>query len=103
MDTNKTEGSIQEAAGKVKEAVGDLVGDSAAQVTGKARELGGKAQQLYADTTNAVRDKTTESPLATLAVVAVASFILGVVWANSGSASGTRSYRRANRGDRYED
>ena len=87
MDTNKAEGTAQEIAGTVQDAAGDLLGDAGTQAAGKARELGGKAQQLYADTTSIVRDRTTQSPLAALAVVGAMGFLLGAMWASGNSAS----------------
>jgi fluoride ion exporter CrcB/FEX len=51
-------------------------------------------QQLYADTASVVRDKATESPLGTLALVAVASFLMGVLWSNSGSDPAPKEYPR---------
>lgn len=98
MDTNKAEGTVQEVAGKVQDTAGGLLGDAGTQVAGKARELGGKAQQLYADTTDIVRDKTTESPFTALAIVGGLGFLLGAMWASANSAP-ARSYSRRYRGD----
>lgn len=52
---------------------------------GKARELGCKVQKLYADAATVVRDEATENSLGTLVLSAVASFLIGVLWSNSGS------------------
>lgn len=87
MDTDTAEGTLKEVAGKVQDAVCGVVGDATTQMSGKARELSGKAQQLCADTTSLVRDRTAESPLAVLGIVAVVSFIAGVIWANTRSAA----------------
>ena len=86
MDTNKAEGTFQEIAGKVQDAAGGVLGDTGTQVAGKARELGGKAQQLYADTTDIVRGKTTESPFTALAIVGGLGFLLGAIWASANTA-----------------
>jgi uncharacterized protein YjbJ (UPF0337 family) len=92
MDTNKAEGAVQQLAGKVQDTVGGALGDTGTQVAGKARELGGKAQQLYADTTEIVRDKTTESPFIALAIVGVLGFFLGAMWAGGKSTSTKPAY-----------
>jgi uncharacterized protein YjbJ (UPF0337 family) len=87
MGADTVEGTVKEVAGKVQDTVGGVVGDAATQMSGKARELSGKAQQLCVDTTSLVRDKTAESPFAVLGIVAAVSFIAGVIWANTRSAS----------------
>ena len=87
MDTDTAEGSLNEVAGKVQDAVSGMVGDAATQMSGKARELSGKAQQLCVDTTSLVRDRTAESPLAVLGIVAAVSFIAGTIWAHTRSAA----------------
>jgi uncharacterized protein YjbJ (UPF0337 family) len=94
MDTDKAAGAVQEVAGKVQDSVGDSLGDTTTQLKGKARELGGKVQQLYADTATVVREKATESPLGALALIAVASFLMGVLWSNSGSNWAPKRYPR---------
>jgi uncharacterized protein YjbJ (UPF0337 family) len=99
MDTNKAEGAVQELAGKVQDTVGGALGDTGTQVAGKARELGGKAQQLYADTTEIVRDKTTESPFTALAIVGVLGFFLGAMWADGKSTSTKPAYSANYRGN----
>jgi uncharacterized protein YjbJ (UPF0337 family) len=102
MDTDKAEATVQQVVGKVQETVGCLTEDASAQVAGKARELGGKAQQLYADTASLVRDKTADNPFTTLAIVAAASFALGVLWSNGNSKPASRPSPRDHREyDRY--
>ena len=101
MDTNKAEGTVKEIAGKVQDAAGGVLGDTSTQVAGKARELSGKAQQLYADTTEIVRDKTTESPFTALAIVGGLGFLLGAMWASANSTP-TQPYPTRYRGsDNY--
>jgi ElaB/YqjD/DUF883 family membrane-anchored ribosome-binding protein len=46
--------------------------------------LSGKAQQLCANTTSLVRDATAENPFTTLAVVALAGFVMGALWSRGG-------------------
>jgi uncharacterized protein YjbJ (UPF0337 family) len=98
MDSNKAGGAVQEIAGKVQDAAGGVLGDTGTQVVGKARELGGKAQQLYADTTDIVRDKTTESPFTALAIVGGLRFLLGAIWASANTAP-TQQYPERYRGN----
>jgi uncharacterized protein YjbJ (UPF0337 family) len=92
MDTDTTKDMSNAAANTIQQ-VGDAVGDPANQMSGKTRELSGKAQQLYADTTALVRERTAESPLAVLGIVAAIGFLAGVAWANSGQAP-SRTYPR---------
>ena len=91
MDTNSAEGAVKEVAGKVQEAVGDVIGDTSTQIAGKAKELSGKAQQLCASTSSLVRDSAAESPFTTIAVVALAGFVAGVLWSRG---TPDRDYQR---------
>lgn len=90
MDTEKAEGMVQEIGGKVQDAAGALVGDSATQLAGKAWQLSGKTQRLCADAASAIRETTAARPFATLAVVAVASFVAGAIWSAGSSRRDTR-------------
>lgn len=76
----KTEGTIQNLAGKAQDAIGDATGDAGMQVEGKARQVAGKAQQTYGEALDQVRDATTNHPVTTLAVVSAVSFFLGAIW-----------------------
>ncbi|MGF6756735.1 CsbD family protein [Paraburkholderia sp. GAS334] len=80
METGKTEGVVDDVAGKVEDAAGGITGDSSAQLAGKAREFRGKAEQLCADTCAMLRDATVEKPLTTLTLAALAGFVVGLVW-----------------------
>jgi uncharacterized protein YjbJ (UPF0337 family) len=82
---------VKEVAGKVQGAVGDVLGDTGTQLAGKAKELSGKAQQLAASTTSLVRETTAESPFTAIAVVALAGFVAGALWAHGAAG---RDYRR---------
>lgn len=77
----KAEGTVQNIAGRIQDAVGAATGDSSTQLEGKTRQLAGKAQQSYGDVLNQVRESAVTNPVATLAVVAGAGFILGALWA----------------------
>lgn len=76
----KTEGTMQNLAGKVQEAVGSATGDAGTQFEGKARQVAGKAQQSYGEALDQVRDMASNNPLGTLAVVAALSFVVGAMW-----------------------
>lgn len=76
----KAEGTFQNVAGKVEDAVGGLTGDIGTQAKGKIRQAAGKAQQTYGDAVDGLRDAATSNPIATLAVVAGVSFLLGALW-----------------------
>jgi uncharacterized protein YjbJ (UPF0337 family) len=76
----KTEGTVQNIAGKVQDAFGAATGDGEQQIKGKARQVAGKAQESYGEVLDTVRDAAVSNPLGTLAVVAGAGFILGALW-----------------------
>lgn len=77
----KAEGTVQNIAGRIQDTVGAATGDTSAQVEGKTRQIAGKAQQAYGDALNQVRECAVTSPLATMAVVAGAGFVLGALFA----------------------
>lgn len=76
----KTEGTVQNIAGKFQEAVGSATGDEGTRLEGKTRQLGGKVQEGYGEALNQLRDAPSNNPLATLAAVAGLSFIVGALW-----------------------
>lgn len=77
----KTEGTLQNIAGRVQDAVGGATGDTSVQAEGKARQLAGKAQQTYGDVLNQVRESAVSNPVGTIAVAAGAGFVLGALFA----------------------
>lgn len=79
----KTEGTVQNIAGKIQDAVGGATGDTSTQLEGKARQAAGKAQAAYGDALNQVRESAVANPLATIGVVAGIGFVLGALWARS--------------------
>jgi uncharacterized protein YjbJ (UPF0337 family) len=91
MDATEAKGMVKDATGKVQEVVGSGLGDAMTQMKGKANQLAGTTQELAGSTAAMVRDKTGESPLAVLGIVAVSSFLLGVL---IGSAGASRSFLR---------
>jgi uncharacterized protein YjbJ (UPF0337 family) len=93
--TNKTEGTLREAAGTVQETIGSLVVDASAQIAGTAKELRGKARQLYSDAASLARDTMTTNPLGALAGAAAVGFLLGALWSfNRGDSDGYDTRRR---------
>lgn len=76
----KTEGTMQNLAGKVQEGVGSATGDVGTQLEGKARQVSGKVQQSYGEALEQVRDVAAGNPIATLATVAAVSFVIGAIW-----------------------
>ncbi|RZL45105.1 MAG: CsbD family protein [Variovorax sp.] len=76
----KTEGTLQNIAGRVQDAVGGATGDTSVQAEGKARQLAGKAQQTYGDVLNQVRESAVSNPVGTIAVAAGAGFVLGALF-----------------------
>lgn len=77
----KTEGTLQNLAGRVQDAVGAATGDTATQLEGKARQVAGRAQQHYGQALDQIRESAAHNPLGTLAAVAGIGFLLGALWA----------------------
>jgi len=77
----KTEGTMQNIAGRVQDAFGAATGDTGTQLEGKARQVAGRAQQGYGDALNQVRESAVTNPIGTLAVMTGIGFILGALWA----------------------
>lgn len=77
----KTEGTLQDIAGRVQDAYGHATGDTATQMEGKARQAAGRAQQTYGDVLNQVRESAVQNPLGTAAAFAGVGFVLGALWA----------------------
>jgi uncharacterized protein YjbJ (UPF0337 family) len=85
MDTTEAKGMLKQATGKVQEAIGSGAGDAMTQIKGKAGQVAGTTQELAGRTVDMVRDQTGENPLAVLGIVAVSSFLLGVLIGNAGA------------------
>jgi uncharacterized protein YjbJ (UPF0337 family) len=77
----KTEGTLQDIAGRVQDAYGNATGDTATQMEGKVRQAAGRAQQTYGDVLNQVRESAVQNPLGTAAAFAGVGFVLGALWA----------------------
>ena len=77
----KTEGTLQDIAGRAQDAYGAATGDSAMQMEGKARQAAGRVQQTYGDALNQVREAAVQNPLGTAAAFAGVGFVLGALWA----------------------
>ncbi|PRF45560.1 CsbD family protein [Burkholderia multivorans] len=76
----KTTGTVQKLAGKAQEAVGDVTGSADMQFDGVARQVIGGVQETYGEALEQLRDVTSRNPLATLAAVAAAGFLIGTLW-----------------------
>lgn len=76
----KTEGKLQNIAGRVQDALGATIDDPALQAEGKVRRLAGAAQAQYGEALDGVRRSAAENPLGTLAAVAGLGFLLGALW-----------------------
>lgn len=77
----RTEGAMQNIAGKIQDAVGGATGDVGTQIEGKARQVAGRTQQGYGEVLAQLRSAARSNPIATLAVVAGVSFVAGSLWA----------------------
>ncbi|MGJ7564301.1 CsbD family protein [Variovorax sp. GB1R11] len=76
----RTEGAMQNIAGKIQDAVGGATGNVGTQIEGKARQVAGRTQQGYGEVLAQLRSAARTSPVATLAAVAAVSFIAGSLW-----------------------
>ena len=78
---NKTEGAVQNIAGRVQEAFGMAMGDTTTRLKGRARRIAGGAQYGYGDAVNRFRESAVTHPIATIAVIGGLCFLLGAIWA----------------------
>lgn len=76
-------GLLLDTAGKVQDVAGSVLGDSSMQVRGKARQVAGQVQQTYGDAVDHVRDMTTNTPIAALAIVGAVGFVIGALWSRN--------------------
>jgi uncharacterized protein YjbJ (UPF0337 family) len=73
-------GMAKDVAGKFEDAYGAITGDIGAQAEGKMSQAAGKLQKNFGEAVAAFLDTASNNPVATLAVVAGAGFLLGVIW-----------------------
>jgi uncharacterized protein YjbJ (UPF0337 family) len=88
------ETTVREVVGNVQDSLVDVAGDIGMQLSGKVKALRGNAQQLCADTAALARDSIFKKPLATLAVVATAGFVLGILWPSNRTGRADGGMRR---------
>jgi uncharacterized protein YjbJ (UPF0337 family) len=91
MDTTEAKGMLKEATGKAQEAIGSGAGDAMNQIKGRVGQVAGTTREFAGRTVDMVRDQTGENPLAVLGIVAVSSFLLGLL---IGSAGATKNLFR---------
>jgi uncharacterized protein YjbJ (UPF0337 family) len=77
MDENEFEGTARDIGGKFQDALGGLTGDTETQARGKFNQAAGKAQKTFGAAADELRDSIKDQPLAALALVAGAAFLLG--------------------------
>jgi uncharacterized protein YjbJ (UPF0337 family) len=77
MDENEFEGTARDIGGKFQDALGGLTGDTETQARGKFNQAAGKAQKTFGAAADELRDNIKDQPLAALALVAGAAFLLG--------------------------
>lgn len=77
----KAEGTVKEFAGKVQDAVGRMTDDPSTRLEGQARQAAGKAQQTYGEVLDQVRESALLHPVTTVAAIAGAGFLLGLLLA----------------------
>lgn len=77
----KSEGAMQNLAGRVQEAFGTVTGDTSTHLKGKARRVAGDAQYGYGEFLDQMRESAARNPVGTVAAVAGVCFVLGAIWA----------------------
>ena len=77
---DKTEGALQNVAGRIQEAFGKAMGDPMTQVRGRSRRIAGGAQYGYGDVVQRFRESAVQNPVATVAVIGGVFFLLGALW-----------------------
>jgi len=60
MDENQVRGTARHFSGKLQEEAGHATGDTQAELKGKANQAAGAAQYLYGQSTEAIRDSTSD-------------------------------------------
>jgi uncharacterized protein YjbJ (UPF0337 family) len=76
----RTEGAMQNIAGRVQDAFGAATGDTGTQVKGKIRRVAGEAQYGLGDVLDQVREAALKNPIGTVAVTAGVFFVIGAIW-----------------------
>ncbi|MDR8726763.1 CsbD family protein [Burkholderia pseudomultivorans] len=76
----KTAGTVQKLAGKAQEAVGEVTDSTEMQFDGMARQVIGGMQESCGEALEQLRDVASRNPIATLAAVAAAGFVIGALW-----------------------
>ena len=56
MDSDRTEGVLNQLGGKMKEVYGEVAGDAETQAQGKADQVSGRLQNAYGSAKDAARD-----------------------------------------------
>ena len=79
---NKTEGTIQNIAGRVQEAFGAATGDTGTEYEGKARRVAGGARYGYGQVVEQLRESAVKNPVGTVAIVAGVCLVAGALWAS---------------------
>ncbi|SAL42821.1 hypothetical protein AWB73_04433 [Caballeronia turbans] len=74
------------ACNHVQEAIGSGAGDAMSQIKGRVGQVAGTTQEFAGRTVDIVRDQTGENPLAVLGIVAVSSFLLGLLIGSAGAS-----------------
>ncbi|MFO2462833.1 CsbD family protein [Pseudomonas sp. 15FMM2] len=79
MKQEQIKGSVEKMAGKAQDFLGELSGDEQLQAQGVARQAAGQLQQTYGDALDSISDFTKRKPLATVAILAGAGLLLGLL------------------------
>lgn len=86
MNPEQVKGKINQVVGKVQEKAGDVMDDTGQQLKGMARQVQGTAQDMYGrayehacDTADAIMQRVERNPWTSLAIVAGAGFLMGMM------------------------
>lgn len=86
VDSDRIEGTVNQAKGKIEHTAGSLVGDAKTQAEGAFDELSGRAQATLGkakdaarDGTEAIRSYTEDRPLQSLLIAGLIGFGIGLI------------------------
>lgn len=79
MGNQQIKGSVDKAAGKAQSVLGEWLDDDSMQARGRAREAAGQLQEHYAQALDQGVRWVREKPLLSLAVLAAAGLLAGLL------------------------
>ncbi|AZE48507.1 hypothetical protein C4K04_2835 [Pseudomonas chlororaphis] len=80
MRSEQIKGAVGTAAGKAQGVVGELLADERMRLEGAARQAAGQLQETYGDALDNVSRFVRDKPLASVAILAGAGLLAGLLW-----------------------